>query len=163
MKKLIAKLKSIKNGELYLAATLAIVALAIIFCGTSTKQDKTGEVCSDFDAYIASMENKISSVVEKMDGCKGVEVVISCEAVDQKVYAYQTETKNSNGVVTETNSVVMVNGQPLVLKTLPPAISGVVVVVNCQNDAATKMKIKQLVVTLLQVSTDKVQVFTYKN
>lgn len=163
IKKLKEKLKSVKNLELYVALVLGVVALLAIVFGGSTKTDKTTEDCSDFDAYIAAMENKISSVLEKMYGCKNVEVAISYNAVGEKEYAYQTETKTVNGTVVEVSSLVTVKGEPLVLKTLPPSICGVVVVADCNDDAVTKMKIKQVVVTLLEVSVDNVQVFTYKN
>ncbi len=163
IKKLKEKIKSIKNLELYIAAVLGIVVLLAVLLGSSTKTDKTTEDCSDFDAYIAAMENKISSVVEKIDGCKNVKVAISYSAVGEKVYAYETERKTVNGTVVEVSSLVTVKGEPLVLKTLSPTICGVVVAVNCNDDAVTKMKIKQVVVTLLDVSIDNVQVFTYKN
>lgn len=163
IKKLTTKLKSVKNIELYLALILGVVVLVTTFATNSAKVDKTTEVCDDFDAYISAMENKISSVVGKMEGCKGAEVAISYSVANENVYAYETETKTVNGVVTQISSVVMVKGEPLVLKTLPPTISGVVVLADCADDAVMKMKIKQVVVTLLQVSIDKVQVFTYKS
>lgn len=163
IKKLVAKIRSIKNIELYLAAILGIAVLVAVFFGTSTKTDKTTEDSSEFDEYIATMENKISSVIEKMDGCRNVEVAVSYNAVGEKVFAYETETKNVNGVIVEVNSIVFVKGEPLVLKTLPPSVCGVVIVVDCNDDPVLKMKIKQVVVTLLEVSVDNVQVFTYKN
>lgn len=160
IKKLTAKIKSIKNIELYIALALAAVVCLAVFA-TSTKVDKSAEDTTEFDEYIASMENKISSVIAKIDGCKNVKVAISYSAVDEKVYAYETETvQKGNGEVLQTQSVVMVQGQPLVLKTLPPQISGVVVVCQGGDDPMVRVKIKQVVVTLLNVSADKVQVFT---
>lgn len=163
IKKLKEKIKSIKNIELYVALVLGVIVLLALFWSSSTKTDKTTEDCSDFDAYIAAMENKISSVIEKMDGCKNVRVAISYNAVGEKGYAYETETKTVNGTVVEVSSLVLVKGEPLVLKTLPPSVCGVVVVFEGDDNAVTKMKIKQVVVTLLEVSVDNVQVFTHKN
>lgn len=162
IKKLIGKIKATKNWELYLALMLAAVVLVIVFA-TSTKVDKSVEDTAQFDEYISSMENKISSVIGKMEGCGNVKVAISYSAVDEKVYAYETVATTSGGVTKQTSSVVMVKGEPLVVKTLPPTISGVVVIADGADNAVTKMKIKQVVVTLLGVSIDKVQVFTYKS
>ncbi len=162
-KKLKEKLKSVKNLELYIALALGVVVLAVIFFTSSTKTDKTAQDTVAFDEYISAMENKISSVIEKMDGVSNVKVAISYSSANEKVYAYETETKTNGEVVTETSTVVMVKGEPLVLKTLPPTISGVVIVAKGTDDAVSRLKIKQVVVTLLDVAIDNVQVFTYKS
>ncbi len=109
------------------------------------------------------MENKLTSVIGQMDGCKNVKVAISCSAADEKVYAYETETSTVGDKQTVTETLVTVSGKPLVLKTLPPKIYGVVVVADFNDDPVTKYKIIQVVVTLLDTSADKVQVFTYKS
>lgn len=162
IKKLTEKLKSIKNIELYAALVLGVIVLVAVFATTSAKTDKTVQDDTDFDEYISAMENKISSVISKMEGCGNVQVAISYSSVDEKVYAYETEVSASGGTTKQTTSIVKVNGQPLVVKTLPPQISGVVVVADGAADSAVRVKIKQVVVTLLGVSIDKVQVFTYK-
>ena len=162
IKKIAEKLKSIKNIELYAALVLGVVVLIAVLATSSAKSDKTIEDTTDFDAYISAMENKISSVLGKMDGCGNVKVAISYSSVDEKVYAYETVVSADGSTTKQTTSIVKVNGQPLVVKTLPPEISGVVVVVDGADDPAVRVKIKQVVVTLLGVSIDKVQVFTYK-
>ena len=162
IKKLVAKLKSIKNWELYVALVLGVLVLVVVWATTSAKSDKSIEDTTDFDEYISAMENKISSVLGKMDGCGKVQVAISYSSVDEKVYAYETEISANGSTTKQTTSIVTVNGQPLVVKSLPPEISGVVVVVAGGDDPAVRAKIKQVVVTLLGVSIDKVQVFTYK-
>lgn len=158
IKKLAERLKSIKNIELYAALLLGVIVLVVVLTTSSAKADKTLEDTTDFDEYITAMENKISSVLGKMEGCGSVQVAISYSSTDEKVYAYETVVTGSNS----TTSIVKVNGQPLVVKTLTPEITGVVVVVSGGNDPALRAKIKQVVVTLLGVSIDKVQVFTYK-
>ena len=159
IKKMVAKIKSIKNIELYVAAALGLIVLLVVLATSFTNSNKKLEDTTDFDSYISAMENKISSVIGKM-GCRNVKVAISYSAAEEKVYAYETEVANS-GATKET--IVKVNGQPLVVKTLPPQIYGVVVVANGAEDASVRVKIKQVVVTLLGVSIDKVQVFTYKS
>lgn len=98
-----------------------------------------------------------------MDGVKHVSVAISCAAEGETVYAYDTETVTVGDKQTTTSKVVTVGGKPLVVKTLPPEIFGVVVVADGADNPVTKYKIIQAVVTLLQTSADKVQVFTYKS
>ena len=162
IKKLVAKIKSIKNVELYVALVLGVIVLAVVLATSSANTDKSLVDTTDFDAYISALENKISSVLGKMDGCGNVKVAISYSSVDEKEYAYETVVSGSGANAKKTTTVVKVNGQPLVVKNLTPEITGVVVVADGANDPAVRVKIKQVVVTLLGVSIDKVQVFTYK-
>ena len=154
------KLKSIKNVEVYVAIVLAVVAVAIVFLGGSSKN--TEKTVTD-DSYISQMEHKICSVVEKIDGCGKAEVAISFCSNEEVVYAYETEVSTSGGVTTEKRSIVFVKGEPLVVTTLPPKILGVVVVAEGAANPIVKFKRVEVVVTLLGVSDIDVQVFTYKS
>lgn len=160
LKKLIAKIKSIKNIELYVALVLAVVVVIVIFASTSQKN--TEKTTSD-DSYISQMEHKICSVVEKIDGCGKASVAISYASNEEKVYAYETESTTSGGVIKHNSSIVTYKGEPLVTTTLPPKILGVVVVAEGADDPVVKYKIVNVVVTLLDVQAKDVQVLKYKS
>ncbi len=148
------KLKSIKGWKLIFAAILAVVAMLIAFGGTFFDK-KSDEQAEAEQAYIERMQNKIVSVVQSMDGCGKAEVAISCSAECGKQYAYNTAADGSV-------SVSLVNGQPVVVRELLPEIYGVVVVCEGASDPVVRMKITQVVVTLLDVDISCVQVFAYK-
>ncbi len=160
IKNFFAKLKSIKNIELYIALILAIVAVVVIFASNgASKKEKT----STDESYISQMEHKICSVVEKIKGCGKASVAISYASNEEKVYAYETESTISNGVTKHTNSLVTYKGEPLLTTTLPPKILGVVVVAEGADDPIIKFQIVQVVVTLLDVPEKDVSVLTYKS
>ena len=166
VKKFFQKIKSVKNIELYLALAFAIVAVVVIFVvgnGTQSASNTNTQDVANFNEYIAHIENKLTNVIGKMDGVKNVTVAVSCSAEAETVYAYETESVTSNGKETVTSKIVTVSGKPLVVKVLPPEIYGVVVVADGADDPVVKYKIIQVVVTLLDTSADKVQVFTYKS
>ena len=160
MKKIIEKIKSVKNIELYAALVLAAVVVIIIFAGGAQKNTAKS---SSNDSYISEMEHKICSVVEKIDGCGKASVAISYASNEEKVYAYETETTSSGGVTKQSNSIVTYKGEPLVTTTLPPKILGVVVVAEGAKDPIVKYRIINVVVTLLDVQAKDVQVLTYKS
>ena len=165
IKKIFQKIKSVKNIELYLALVFAVIAVVVIFAVSSGSSSQTsGNVYdgANFNEYIATMENKLTSVIGKIDGVKNVSVAISASALEQTEYAYDRETTVVGDKQTTSEKLVTVGGKPLVTKTLPPEIYGVVVVCDYADDPITKYKIIQVVVTLLDTSADKVQVFTYK-
>lgn len=159
LKKIFTKLKSIKHIEMYAALLLAVAVLALAVFSSSNNHDK---VAAD-ESYISQMEHKIVSVVQNIEGCGKVSVAISYESADEKVYAYETETVSSGGSVKQTSNIVTVKGEPLVLKTLPPNILGVVVVAEGADNPVVKLKIIQAVVTLLGVKSNCVEVFAYKS
>ncbi len=163
IKKVFEKIKSVKNIELYVALVLGVVVLAIVLLMQSSKVDKTVKDNAQFDEYISYMENKITSVIQKIDGVDKVKVAISHSAESETVYAYETVSTTTGNTTNQKTDIVTVNGKPLVVKTLPPEIYGVVVIADGADDVATKVKIIQTVVTLLDVQADRVQVFTYKS
>ena len=160
IKKAINKLKSVKNIEMYVALVLALVVVLIVFIGSGSKN--SSKSVTD-DTYISQMEHKICSVVEKIAGCGKATVAISYSSNEENVYAYETETTTSNGITKQTSSIVTVKGEPLVTKTLPPKILGVVVVAEGADNPVVRLKIIEVVVTLLNVQQKDVQVFTYKS
>lgn len=160
LKRIYLKLKSIKNIELYVAVFVALAVLAIVLIGGAEKKSLQN---ADDNSYISQMEHKICNVVEKIAGCGKATVAISYSSNEEKQYAYETEISTSGGVVKQTDSLVSVKGEPLVTKVLPPKILGVVVVAQGADNPIVRMKIVDVVVTLLGVSTNDVQVFTYKS
>lgn len=153
------RIRDNKKLPLYIAAILlSFVLILLLFSGQKTTKQTTANL-----SYIEQMESKLVVVLEKIDGCGQVSVAISYKSNDEKVYAYETQTNNKNGVISTISSIITVKGEPLVLKNLPPEILGVVVVAEGADSPLVKLKIVQAVQTLLGVETNNIQVFTYKS
>ena len=58
------------------------------------------------------------------------------------------------------SSLITIKGEPLLIETLTPQILGVVVVAEGATDPLVRYKIKQAVVTLLDIESYCVQVFS---
>lgn len=159
IKDFVTKIKSIKNIELYLALALALVVVLLAFCNSSN-QGKISQNDFSSQSYIAHMENKLVTVLGNIEGCGKVSVAISYATDGEKVYAYETTTKQDGSVVIETSSLITLKGEPLLVQTLTPQITGVVVVADGANDPLVRYKIKQAVVTLLDIDICCVQVFS---
>lgn len=151
IKKIFAKIKSVKNIEIFVALVLGLVVIAIVFIGGFSTKKAEENVSGE--SYIDEMEHKIVSVIQKIDGVGKVAVAISHDATTESVYAYESGT----------NNLLYVKGEPVVIKTLPPKILGVVVVAEGADNPIVRMKINEAVVTLLDVDEARVQVFTHKS
>lgn len=159
IKDFVAKIKSIKNIELYIALCLAVVLLVTVFVAPNIQQ-KTFQNDTVSQSYIAEMENKLITVLGNIDGCGKVKVAISYATDGKKVYAYESTTKQEGSVTVQTSSLITVKGEPLLVETLTPQILGVVVVAEGASNALVRYKIKQAVVTLLDIESYCVQVFS---
>ena len=82
IKKFFAKLKSIKNIEIYAALVLAVVVIGIVFFGGGEKNTSQSEIG---DSYIDEMEHKICSVIQNIDGCGKAAVAISYDSDDNVI------------------------------------------------------------------------------
>lgn len=159
IKDCISKLKSRKNIELYVALVLCLVVVALYFLLPKFQQ-KTSQNDTVQQSYIAQMENKLVTVLGNIEGCGKVSVAISYSADGKKVYAYEIATKQEGNTTLQTSTLITVKGEPLLVQTLNPQILGVVVVADGANDPLVRYKIKQAVVTLLDIDSCCVQVFS---
>lgn len=95
IKSFFAKLKSIKNIEVYIALILAVVVVLLVFVGSGTKNaSKTVED----DSYIDEMEHKICSVIQNIDGCGKAAVAISYDS-DNNVIGVVVVAEGANDPV----------------------------------------------------------------
>ena len=159
IKDFVKKIKSIKNIELYVAFLLAFVLLLTVLVVPQISQ-KTFQNDSASQSYIAEMENKLITVLGNIEGCGKVNVAISYATDGKRVYAYESTTKQDGDVIVQTSSLITIKGEPLLIETLTPQILGVVVVAEGATDPLVRYKIKQAVVTLLDIESYCVQVFS---
>ena len=159
IKDFVKKIKSIKNIELYVALVLAFVLLLTVLVVPQISQ-KTFQNDSASQSYIAEMENKLITVLGNIEGCGKVNVAISYATDGKRVYAYESTTKQDGDVIVQTSSLITIKGEPLLIETLTPQILGVVVVAEGATDPLVRYKIKQAVVTLLDIESYCVQVFS---
>ena len=159
IKEFFAKLKSIKNIELYAALVLAAVVVVLVMFSPISQQ-KTLQNDTASQSYIEQMENKLITVLGNIEGCGKVSVAISYSTDGKKVYAYESTTKQEGNVILETSTLITVKGEPLLIETLTPQILGVVVVADGASDPLVRYKIRQAVVTLLDIDSCCVQVFS---
>ena len=158
IKEIFTKIKTIKNIELYVALALSLVVVAIAVLSPTSQ--KTLQKDTSTQSYIDEMENKLVTVLGNIEGCGKVEVAISYATDGQKVYAYETTNKQDGNVIQQTSSLITIKGEPLLIQTLTPKILGVVVVATGADSPLIRYKIKQAVVTLLDIDITCVQVFS---
>ena len=133
------------------------------------------EYLSEEQIYTAQMEEKLISVLEKLDGAGAVEVLITLEASEEKIVEKDVpvvrsnteETDSAGGTRTVSNvdmgeSTVFANmdneSVPYVIKTLSPKIEGVVVLAEGAGNGTVSLDISEAVQVLFGIEAHKIKV-----
>ncbi|NLC17183.1 MAG: hypothetical protein GX756_04810 [Clostridiales bacterium] len=174
--RIVQKIKSVKNFEIYLAIIFVIIVLFIYFGAnfscSSDKKPKEETYESAYD-YCQNVEKKLSKILSSIKNAGKVDVMITFESTPERVIAYITSSSSnissgSNGVYNEntTNTsspqVIYVKGDqiPLILKEVSPKVIGVVVVAEGADDVKVKLDIINAVSVLLDLNADQIKVLT---
>lgn len=164
------KISSIKHIKTYVIAGLILLVGVMLFGLNTTSQAK---ILSS--TGIEETEERLALVLSEIDGVGDVRVMISYEGGMKKVIAYDTITSNdktsASGKETEYTSenkspvTINVSGtsSPLVLQELKPEIVGVIVVAEGAGNIRVRLDLLSAVKTVLNISSDKVEVFTMNN
>ncbi len=158
-KSFVQKLKGIKNIELVIALVLSAVALLIFFDGFGQNTPKQQNSSYSFAEYVNNLENKIKSVISKIDGAGECDVAISFVGGIEQEYVFSNESQSNGDVLNKKNSLTLVGGKPVVLREKMPEVQGVIVVAEGAGKASVRLEITKAVQALLKVPNGNIEVF----
>lgn len=187
LKKIKKQIKGLEDKKVmnYLVVILISSVLILIFIRGSypKKQKKIDTVIKkDSDEYNIEVENyesivekKLVHILKKLEGVGDVDVMLTLEDSIEKVPASNTtitkentkETDSEGGIreVTkedESNQLLNVADDIMVLKEINPNIKGVIVIAKGAEDPIVLENIYLAVQTVLGLSSNKVEVFSSK-
>lgn len=146
------KLKGIKHKEIVLAV-IAVFVMLVIYFSSYLKSDKSNISAVEEQDYCSQMQQTLTEAIAGLSGESSVKVIINWVSGVEKIIAYTEGTSS--------RSPAVVQSGPIILKTVNPKAIGVAVVVK-SADTALKLDIMQLVSTLLDISPEKVAVYSKK-
>ncbi len=182
LKSFFLKLKKIKHIEIILTVFFISIILLIYFSSfsfkTSPSDTKSGgteqQVLYDDDNYDdlllnyeSQIEGKIKKVVCSLENVGQVNVAVNFNGNVSEVIAYTTKTEFlDDGTKVETKTPVLVteNGktQPLILETIMPQLSNVIVVASGAKDTKVRLEIIRVIRSLFDLPNLDVEVFVGK-
>ncbi len=154
-------LKKIKF-EYVLIIILAVLAVAIFFSSTSFELPINKTQATESNNDCDSLESKLENLISNIDGVGKSVVSISLDGTTEEIILKNTESVTQNGSTVTTETAVLVNGKPYVLKELSPKILGVVIVCEGGDDLSVKLKITEAITTILEVSSDNIRILKMK-
>ena len=160
--KLFEKIRDSKKLQILLICSVLLIVLLYYFLSTN-KTNKSGaeaeNVTSTTTEYVRYVENKLESTIKSIEKVRTVNVNVSLETGFEYVYATKDETKTTSSGTLSSSELILVSGQPVLLKEIYPKIQGVVVVVN-EVDVKTKLAILEAIQTVLEISNEKISIIS---
>ena len=153
------KFKGIKNIEIAIALILSAVVLLVFFGSFSSNSTKEVDGSYSFAEYVNKLENKIKSVISKIDGAGDCEVAISFVGGIEQEYVFSKESETNGSSVSEKTVLTLVSGKPVVLREKMPEVQGVVIVADGADMPSVRLEITKAVQALLKVPNGNIEVF----
>lgn len=153
------RLKGIKNIEIAIALILSAVVLMVFFGSFGSNSTKEANSSYSFAEYVDNLENKIKSVISKIDGAGDCEVAISFVGGIEQEYVFSKESETNGSSVSEKTVLTLVSGKPVVLREKMPEVQGVVIVADGADMPSVRLEIIKAVQALLKVPNGNIEVF----
>lgn len=166
------KLKKIKGIEWIIVGIACIIVFLIYYSSSAIKTDNAtfDNTTSSSSQYACEIENKLSKVLSNVSGAGKISVMVTLESGSEIIVATSKEerTNTSSGSNNSTKSVtivetpVIVGKEPLVLMEKLPQIKGVIVVAQGAKDVSVRLELLRAVQTLIDVDSNKIEIFVGK-
>ena len=172
--KFLAKLKSLGKSIKHNRLTqigLAILLIAIVLVcyfafirpSPQISDDGGGNITasSSADKYARNLETQLEGILSNVKGAGKVKVLVTLGSGFEYVYATEEVVKQSaNGTTTTTKEIVLVGGQPVVVKEIFPTIQGVLVSASGASDATVKLNLVTAIQTVVDVPNSDITILT---
>ena len=172
---IVKKIKRVKHLDIVIA--VAVVGLALIFALSAF--GGSGEVATQVkDVDYLALEDRVCEVLSQIKGAGNVRVMINFSDSGEIITATTnnssvdktTDTSTSGNRTTESKTdnvspvIIQQDGEdtPLIVKEIAPDVMGVVVVAEGADNVSVRINLLQAVQTLLNVDSNKVEIFTMK-
>ena len=159
--KFIEKIRESRKIQLCIIFGILLIVLVYYFISTTMKKEsQETELNSTLTSeYVKHIENKLENTIRSIDKVKTVNVNVSLETGFEYVYATNEEEKTTSSGTLSSSDLVLVSGQPVLIKEIYPKIQGVVVVVN-EVDIKTRLEILEAIQTVLEISNEKITIIS---
>lgn len=165
---MLSKLKELPHDKIKKYALIAVVAAAILLIYFSTLYDKTSaeDENTPQTENAQELEKRMEDALKRVEGAGEVSVVINYESTSELVPATKTDLSEqqsssdgkSQNSESKSEDIAQVSGNAVILKEKQPKVRGVMVVAKGAKDIRVKNDILFAVMTLLDVTADKVEI-----
>ena len=154
-------IKKIKHKEFIAIGVLCVVLIAMYFISIKVPEKSADAIASQSQiGYCESMATDILDAVKLMSNSEQCKVIINWDGGVESVIAYTTSSASNSS--TKSPEIINNNGtsSPIVLKEEFPHATSVAIVCPSSVDVATKLKIRYMVSTLLDIDINNIAIYS---
>ena len=172
-------LKNKKSVEIIIAVVIILIIISIYIStlGSNTAQNEETSQTGSTLTNQEELEKRLENVLSAIEGAGDVKVMITYETTSEIVPAMDTQKQtttsegndgtSSSQSQTESSKPVTIQQQsgaePVVITEKQPKVRGAIVIAQGAGDVKVKMSLLKAAQTVLNISADKVDVFTMTN
>ena len=156
----------------YLIMILIVAIILLLYFSTLTSGNEKKEVVEELqtEQNIEDIEQKLKTILSKVEGAGEVDVVINYESSAELVPALSeqnnvssNQSDNSSSETTnESKDIATIKEgsdvSALIIKEIQPVVRGVIIVAEGAGDIGVRLQLLEAVQTFLDVSAEKVEV-----
>lgn len=158
----INKIKKDKKLIIIIALGLAGMLLLLFSSSSSQSSEPKAAEKSDIGSVEQGIERQLTELLKSVDGVGRVKVMVTLEALEERIVAQNTESESDSDSSEEKNEYVLLEDSGdtdgLTLKIITPVIRGVAISCEGAVSSAMKQEIIKLVSTGLGIPSSKVWV-----
>ena len=174
MNKLNGIIKGLKNGGgikivIFLGiAGMILILFSELYESDEKKENKTisSDFSSSYETYAQDMENRLKTMLEKIDGVGKAEVMVTVCGTEEYVYAQEEKVKNGEKDFSSESEYVIIGSsgdkQALLKKIISPEISGVAIICEGGDSNVVKERIYSTISAVFNISSNKIYVTKLK-
>jgi len=165
-------LKEIGTDKLILIGVCGIALVVLSFpsknSSNSDKREETSIISQTVtDDFCKTNEERLTNIIEKIDGVESAEVMITLKASSEKIVLKdnpyeQEKSKEEERYVYSDSSVIVEdsdgNMSPYVVKEMEPQIEGIAVIYKGKKDGEIAYKITNVIMALFEIESHKISV-----
>ncbi len=165
VKKFADSIKTNRKMQIGLAILLAVILILCYFLfirSPSPKDVNEGQsiVSSDAEAYADQLESKLEKVLSQVKGAGDVSVLVTLGSGFEYVYATEEVVKETSSGTTTTSTIILVSGEPVLVKEIYPQIQGVLVSASGADDISVKVNLITAIQTVVDVANEDITILT---
>lgn len=140
---------------------LMLIILASEYLPLKTESENT-DTKTEYGDYCITMEEKIKTVVEAIDGAGKAEVMITIAETTEYIYAKNIDSSSNENDNNSSSEYIIINiddnDTGLLVKTVEPKIRGVAIVCEGGDNPTVQQQIYSAVSVVLNINTSKISI-----
>ncbi len=170
LKSILSKIKVDKKTALFVVIGFTAVLIIFLseFSSVDNNERENNALSEDMSSisYCEYLEDKVSEIVESIEGAGEAKVMITLSETTEYIYATNDKdsrknSENSDDSTFENDYVIIENNSNdtgLLIKTIEPKVRGVAVVCEGGNDSTVQRQIYSAVSAVLNISTSRISI-----